>query len=181
MDTITSEQYQNLCTIVKNCLKDHRMSISDERAKQAFQTLKRLFYDYQQKKLSRKLQLQAQHEHTNVRSIQSVLRSQKDIIIRRTNKSKVFYIGKVSDFAHKTEEYMLKKQAYQEIPSHHCPFADNLKAVQTILEHLRTRNALTEQQCKELSPKLKQLELGHYHALPKPHKAIILFYLFYSI
>ena len=180
MGTITSEQYQNLCAIVKNCLKDHRMSITDERAKQAFQALGRLFDDYQQKKLSRKLQLQAQHEHRIVRSIQCLIRSQKDIIIRRTDKSKVFYIGKASDFAHKTEEYMLKTQAYQEIPSDHCPLADNLKAVQTLLEYLRTKNALTEKQCKQLSPKLNQLELGHYHALPKPHKVIILFHLIYS-
>lgn len=175
VDIIINEQYENLCTIVKNCLKDHRMSITDERAKQAFQALKHILYEkFQSKKLSRKLNLRAQREYKIVQSIQRLIRQRlSDIIIRRTDKSKVFYIGKASDFARKIEEYMLKTQAYEEITSGRCPLADNLKVVQTLLDFLLTKNALTEKQRKQLSPKLNQLELGHYHGLPKPHKVIL--------
>ena len=173
IDIITMEQYQSLCTTIKNCLADHRMSITDERAKQAFQALKHLLDEFNSIKLSRKEQLRAQYEYKIVRSIQYLIRHRKDIIIRRTDKSKVFYIGKASDIARKTQEYMLKTQAYEEITSGHCPLAENLKAVHALLEYLMKTNALTGKQCRQITPKLNQLELGHYHALPKPHKVII--------
>ena len=166
IDIITMEQYQSLCTTIQNCLADHRMSITDERAKQAFQALKHLLDEFNSIKLSRKVQLRAQHEYKIVRSIQYLIRHRKDIIIRRTDKSKVFYTGKASDIARKT-------QAYEEMTSGHCPLAENLKAVHSLLEYLIKTNALTGKQCKQLAPKLNQLELGHYRALPKPHKVII--------
>ena len=36
IDQIIAEQYQNVCTIIKDCLKDNRILITDKRAKQAF-------------------------------------------------------------------------------------------------------------------------------------------------
>ncbi|CAF4059669.1 unnamed protein product [Rotaria sordida] len=94
----------------------------------------------------------------------------KYIVIRRTDKSKVFYIGKATDFARKSEEYMLKTEAYQEITSGRCPLSDMLCAVQTLLSSLVAQKALSFQQYSKISPKLNKLELGHYHGLPKPHK-----------
>ncbi|CAF1207319.1 unnamed protein product [Didymodactylos carnosus] len=65
---------------------------------------------------------------------------------------------------------MLRTQAYEEITDDHCPLADNLRAVQTLLDYLVTKNGLTKKQCHYLLPKLGNLELRHYHGLPKPHK-----------
>ncbi|CAF4710731.1 unnamed protein product, partial [Rotaria sp. Silwood2] len=57
------------------------------------------------------LETRVQREHKIVQSIQSLLRNRSDIVIRRTDKSKVFYIGNATGFAGKAEEYMLKTNA----------------------------------------------------------------------
>jgi hypothetical protein len=171
IDQLITKQYDKISTIIKNCLWDHRISPVDERAKQAFQALKDILYKFQTKQLPRKLQLRAQREHKIVQTIQSLLRRQRsDIIICRTDKSKVFYIGKRNDFLCKTQEYMLKTQAYQEITNGQCPLAFIYNAVQSLLEWLVKKNVLTGKQRNQLLPNETQLELSHYHAIPKPHK-----------
>ncbi|CAF4659881.1 unnamed protein product [Rotaria sp. Silwood2] len=97
------------------------------------------------------LETRVQREHKIVQSIQSLLRNRSDIVIRRTDKSKVFYIGNATDFAGKAEEYMLKTNACQEVKN-------------------SPQKAVTFQQYKKISPNTNKLELGHYHGLPKPHK-----------
>lgn len=170
-DQLITKQYDKISTIIKNCLWDHRISTVDERAKQAFQALKDILYKFQSKQLPRKLQMRAQREYKIVQTIQSLLRRQQsDIIICRTDKSKVFYIGKRNDFLCKTQEYMLKTQAYAEITTGQCPLAIIYNAVQTLLEWFVKRKALTLKQRNQLLPNRNQLELSHYHALPKPHK-----------
>jgi len=91
-------------------------------------------------------------------------------VVRRTDKNKVFYIGKAADFKRKAEDYMLKTEAYEEITNGRCPLADNINAVKTLLNYLVTKKALIEKQAKRLCPKSGNWELGHYHGLPKPHK-----------
>ena len=44
------------------------------------------------------LQLRTQREYKTVQSVRRLLRQRPDIVIRRTDKSKVFYIVKVSEF-----------------------------------------------------------------------------------
>ncbi|CAF3432854.1 unnamed protein product [Rotaria socialis] len=170
IEQIVNEQYQNISTIVKNCLKDHYIPITDIRAKQAFQELKCLLSELYSKSIPRKLTIRAKREYKIVRSIQQLLHCRTDIVIRRTDKSKVFYIGKAIDFERKSEEYMLKTEAYQEITNGRSPLSDILCAVQTLLENLVRQKSLTPKQRNQISPKLNQLELGHYHGLPKPHK-----------
>ena len=80
-DQLVTKQYDKISTIIKNCLRDHRISTVDERAKQAFQTLKDILYKFQLKQLPRKLQLHAQHEYKTVQTIQSLLRRQRSDII----------------------------------------------------------------------------------------------------
>ena len=175
IDTIITEQYHNISTIVKSCLRDHHIFVTDARAKQAFSTLERLIRDVYSRPLPRKLLRRAQQEYKIVRSVQRLLRQRTDVIIRRTDKSKVFYIGKLDDFERKAQEYMMKTQAYEEMTSGRCPLADNLRAVQGLLAYLMTKNVLTKKQGNYLSPKLSKLELGHYHGLPKPHKVVAFF------
>ncbi|CAF2189948.1 unnamed protein product [Rotaria magnacalcarata] len=170
IEEIVNEQYQNISRIVKNCLNDHRISTIDGRSKQAFQALKNILHELYSKPLPRKLAKRAKQEHKIVQSIQKLLVQRPDIVIRRTDKSKVFYIGKATDFVRKAKEYMLKTKAYEEITNGRCPLADNLHAVQTLLNYLVTKRVLTVQQRNRLLPKLNQLELGHYYGLPKAHK-----------
>jgi len=170
IEHIISEQYQNISSIVKNCLKDHRIPIHDEHTKQAFSALQCIFSELQLHKLTNKLGRRAQYEYKIVRAIQRLLRQRPDIVIRRTDKNKVFYIGRASDFERKAKEYMLKTEAYEEISNDRCPLADNLHCVQTLLAYLVTKQALTKKQSKQLSPNVTTLELAHYHGLPKPHK-----------
>jgi hypothetical protein len=181
IDQIITEQYQKISSKVKDCLQDHRIPIADERAKQAFSGLERIFNEFQLQKLSKKLRRRAQYEHKIVRSIQRVIHRRSDIVVRRTDKNKVFYIGKAVDFTSKAEKYMVKTEAYEEIANGRCPLADNLSAVKTLLKYLVTKKALIQKQADRLSPKLDSLELGHYHGLPKPHKVNLFqsrFYIF---
>ena len=170
IDTIIHEQYENISKIVKSCLQDNNIFFADSRGKYAFSMLEQLIRDHYSKPIPKSLSNRAKYEYRIVRSIQSLLKRRPDIIIRRTDKSKVFYIGKLEDFERKSREYMEKTQAYEEIIDQHCPLSDNLRSVQTLLDFLMDRRALTKKQKKYLIPKLDKLELGHYHGLPKVHK-----------
>lgn len=176
---IMSEQYGKLSATVKECLKDNSIVVSDKRAKQTFDELEQVFDECQSKKLSRKLELRSQREYKTVQSIRRLLRQRPDIVIRRTDKSKVFYIGKASDFERKAQEYMLKTEAYQEIESGRCPLVDNTRAVQTLLDYFVEKKTLTKKQLDQLTRQCNSLELGHYHGIPKPHK-VNLFLLIYT-
>ena len=181
IEEIINEQFKNISTIVKNCLKDHNISTTDAKAKQAFQELEHLLSELYSKPLPTSLALRSQQEYKIVRSIQQLLHCRTDIVIRRTDKSKVFYIGKAIDFERKAQEYMSKTEAYQEITSGRSPLSDILRSVQTLLENLVRSKFLTSIQRNQISPKLNQLELGHYHGLPKPHKVYRLLFVYNSL
>ncbi len=66
------------------------MSIKDERATQAFQALERILYELYSKQLSKRLGIRAQREYKIVQTIRRLIRQRTDIVIRRTDKSKVF-------------------------------------------------------------------------------------------
>ncbi|CAF3623305.1 unnamed protein product [Rotaria sordida] len=140
-------------------------------SKHAFLQLERITHDLYFKQLPRNLIRCAQSEYKIIRNIQRLLREQPDIVVRRTDKSKVFYIGKVDDFERKAQEYMLKTQAYVEVTNGRCPLADNLHAVQTLLDYLMAKNVITRKQHNKLLLNLNKLELGHYHGLPKSRKS----------
>jgi hypothetical protein len=93
INQIIIEQYQKISSKVKDCLKDHRIPINDERTKQAFSALERILYGFQFQKLSKKLRRRSQHEYKTVRNIQRLIHRRSDIVVRRTDKNKVFYIG----------------------------------------------------------------------------------------
>jgi len=181
LQQLVREQYQSISTTVKNCLQDRRIPTANKRAEEAFQALRCILHELQSKKLSRKLEKRAKREYKIIQSIRRLLRDRSDIAICRTDKSKVFCIGKATDFAQKAEEYMLKTKAYQEITSGRSPLSDMLYAVQTWLSSLVAQKALSFQQCDKISPKLNKLELGHYDGLPKPHKVNIFWINIYII
>ena len=157
------------------------MSITDERAKQAFPELERIIHDLYSKPLSGKLRRRACREYKRVKRLQQLLRSRPDIIICRIDKNPAFYIGSAATIAAKAQEYMDKTGAYQEITDGHCPLANNLRAVQTLLDYLVKQKAITKSQSNELLPSLDKLELPHFYGLPKVHKVKNFLFLLYFI
>ena len=123
IDQIIAERYQNVSTIIKDCLKDNRILIADQRAKQAFSALECIFKELQSRRIPTRTRIRAQREYKLVKSIQCLLRQRSDIVIRRTDKNKIFYIGKAMDFQRKSEEYMQKTEVYEKMTNNRCPLA----------------------------------------------------------
>jgi arginyl-tRNA--protein-N-Asp/Glu arginylyltransferase len=170
IDSLVKEHYQTLLNTVQNCLKDNRMSISDERAQQAFSELQNIVHELHVRKLHRKLGIRAQNEYALVRSMRRLIQNRPNIIVRRTDKSKVFYIGKTDDFLHKATEHMIKTNAYEEIQNDKSPLQNNFKSVKMLLDFLFKHNIINKEQRNRLLPKMNELELAHLHFIPKPHK-----------
>jgi hypothetical protein len=173
IDEILKEQYQNISKPIKNCLSDHGMFTTDTRAQQAFSELEHIINAFKSQKISKKLRKRAQYEYKTIQSIRRLLRQRPDIILCRTDKTKTLYIGNVTTMTRKAYEYMTKTVAYQEINNGRSPLADILYAVNTLLDYIVRTKGLTDKQSKKLYPNLNQLELAHYHGLPKTHKVKI--------
>jgi hypothetical protein len=167
---LVTVDYERIIETIKNCLKNNLMSSSDQRAKLAFSDLRHMMSDLYSKPLSRKARQRARREFKRMKRLQRLLRSRPDIIICRIDKNPAFYIGSAAFIAAKAQEYMATTEAYQEIKDGHSPLADNLHAVQTLLTYLVNQKAITKKQQGKLLPKLKTLELAHFHGLPKVHK-----------
>ncbi|CAF4991060.1 unnamed protein product, partial [Rotaria sp. Silwood1] len=170
IDAIVNEQYKTLRTIVQGCLDDHRMQLVEPREKEGFPSLKRILYELQSKKLPCKLEIRARRERKVVQSIINILRQRPDITVRRTDKSKVFYVGNATVFAEKASKYMIETKAYQEISNEHCILSESHHLVTTLLVSLLKKGAINQEQHKNMSPKTDTLELAHLHFIPKPHK-----------
>jgi hypothetical protein len=168
-----NDQLETLLTTIKGCLRDNRMSACDQRAKEAFAALKQIVDRLYTSPLPRKLAIRARKENKTLKRIQCQLRKNPHILITRTDKSNVPYIGLVDEFECKVKEYMSRTNAYQEITSGLCPLGDIIKTVTTMLDRLLKANAITKQQYLELKPKRNKLVLAHIYFVPKPHKVII--------
>ena len=170
IDELVTSDFERLSTTVKKYLSNNCMSASDNRAQVAFRELKQMMTDLYSKPLSRKLHLRAQREHRQVKHLQKLLRSRPDITICRIDKNPAFYLGSTDTLTAKALEYMTTTAAYQEIRDGRCPLADTLHAVSTLLNYLVSRKAITTKQKDKLLPNVNQLELAHFHGLPKVHK-----------
>ncbi|CAF3329392.1 unnamed protein product [Rotaria socialis] len=90
-------------------------------------------------------------------------------VLRKTDKSKVFHLGKVDHYQKKSEEYMEKTKAYQ------ClgiidPLPDLIQQTNKYLLDLRLAKWITQKQYEQLSIKPNEVELAHLYYLPKAHK-----------
>ncbi len=81
----------------------------------------------------------------------------------------------------KAREYMITTEAYEEIATGQSPLAENYNAVMKLLNHLLKQGAITKKQYEKLSPKMTNLELAHFHCLPKVHKVKFLLYYIQSL
>ena len=91
-------------------------------------------------------------------------------ILRKSDKSKVFHLGKIDDYEKKSQEYMAKTQAY------HClgrddPLPDLIQRTNRYLLNLRLAKWITQKQYEKLCINPNEVELAHLYYLPKSHKA----------
>jgi predicted nucleic acid-binding protein len=163
-------EYEKISTTVKNCLDNNQMSITDTRAKQAFSELEHIIYNLYSTPLPRKLYRRAQREYKIVKGLQQFLHTRPDIIVRPIDKGKGVYIGTTAIIESKIQAYMDKTEAYKEINNGHCLLADNLHAVQAVLDYLVKQKTITKARRNQLSPNLNNLELAHFYSLVKVHK-----------
>ncbi|CAF3803647.1 unnamed protein product [Rotaria sp. Silwood1] len=147
------------------------MSKTDERAKQAFPELEQTINDLYSKPLSSKLYRRARREYRKVKRLQKLLHRRPDIIACRIDKGEGFYFGNRAIMEYKTEEYMSKTEAYQEMITGRCPLADILRSTEAVLDYLVKKKTITNAQRDKLLPKMNKLELAYLYTLPKVHKA----------
>ncbi|CAF4392178.1 unnamed protein product [Rotaria sp. Silwood2] len=93
-----------------------------------------------------------------------------NIILRKSDKSKVFHLGKLEDYRKKSDEYMDKTQAYKCLGKED-PLPDLIKRTNKYLLDLRLAKWITQKQYEKLSIKSNEVELAHLYYLPKAHKA----------
>ncbi|CAF4430201.1 unnamed protein product [Rotaria socialis] len=90
-------------------------------------------------------------------------------ILRKTDKSKVFHLGKVDHYKKKSEEYMDNTKAYQCLGTID-PLQDLIQRTNKYLLDLRLAKWITQKQYEQLSIKPNEVELAHLYYLPKAHK-----------
>jgi hypothetical protein len=186
---IIEREYQMMSKVIRKSLADNCVSASDERANLFFTSLKDLLMKFYTTKLPRRLFRRARQDHLLTKQIQRQLRdssccsssrssSSNKIILRRTDKSKVFHLGSDDAYQEKAVMYMKKTNAYEEVKNEKCPLADNLSTVVELLDKLLKRKAISEKQYSMMKPKKDKVELGHLYFLPKPHKVRSYTYLY---
>ncbi|CAF0913573.1 unnamed protein product [Didymodactylos carnosus] len=92
-----------------------------------------------------------------------------NIIIRKTDKSKVFHLGKLEDYQKKSIEYMEKTQVYQCLDTND-PLPDLIKRTNKYLLDLRLAKWISQKQYEQLCIRPNEVELAHLYYLPKAHR-----------
>ncbi|CAF1635425.1 unnamed protein product [Adineta ricciae] len=92
-----------------------------------------------------------------------------NVVLRKTDKSKVFHLGKLEDYQKRSEEYMTKTNAYQCLGTHD-PLPDLIQRTNQYLLQLRLAKWVTQKQYEILSINPNEVELAHLYYLPKAHK-----------
>ncbi|CAF5155877.1 unnamed protein product, partial [Rotaria sp. Silwood1] len=111
--------------------------------------------------------MRARRELKLIKSIRRKLNRYK-LILRETDKSGVFHIGRASDYERKAIEYREKTGAYEELTSN--PFNDIICAATQLLNQLKSIKRISEWQRLKMMPGRKKTELAYMYFLPKAHK-----------
>ncbi|CAF1565624.1 unnamed protein product, partial [Rotaria sordida] len=114
--------------LTKNCI-----SASDQRAKDFFTDIENLLRRLYTNILPPKLLARAQYEHRIMKSTRRQLKK-SNVIIRITDKSKVFHLGSVQDYHEKALQYMQDTNAYREITSGINPCHDHVQTVLALID-----------------------------------------------
>ncbi|CAF2849434.1 unnamed protein product [Rotaria sp. Silwood2] len=89
--------------------------------------------------------------------------------LRKSDKSKVFHLGKIEDYRKKSEEYMAKTQAYKCLGTND-PLPDLIMRTNKYLLNLRLAKWITQKHYEKLCINSCEVELAHLYYLPKAHK-----------
>ncbi|CAF2052864.1 unnamed protein product [Rotaria magnacalcarata] len=91
-------------------------------------------------------------------------------ILRKTDKSTVFHLGKVDDYTKKSDEYMEKTKAYKCLGTID-PLPDLIRRTNKYLLDLRLAKWISQKQYEQLCiQNSNDVELAHLYYLPKAHK-----------
>ena len=90
-------------------------------------------------------------------------------ILRKTDKSKVFHLGRHADYDKRSEEYMEKTQAYKCL-DRNDPLPDLIQRTNRYLLDLRLAKWITQKHYERLCVQSDEVELAHLYYLPKAHK-----------
>ncbi|CAF1366556.1 unnamed protein product, partial [Rotaria sordida] len=151
--------------LTKNCI-----SASDQRAKDFFTDIENLLRRLHTNILPPKLLARAQHEHRIMKSTRRQLKK-SNVIIRITDKSKVFHLGSVQDYHEKALQYMQDTNAYREITSGINPCHDHVQTVLALIDPMLKKREINLELWKQyMRPNPMTTELAHLYFIPKPHK-----------
>ena len=171
-EKIIQQEHQTMVEKIQEFFREHRYCISEKRIKEFSMDLKALLRRLYTAKLSQKLYVRAKREYKLCMRIRRYLHQCQRVILRRTDKSKVFHLGHARDYRAKILQYMQETSAYEEITSGISPLAAQLRQVTSLLDrlHKTARPLITKRQYALMYPKQDHIELGHVYFIPKPHK-----------
>ena len=86
---------------IQGCLDDHRVIAGTPHERDAFPALERMLDRLKSIKLSCKRRTRARRERAVLKSLGKFLQHRLDVVVRRTDKSKAFYVGNAATFAQK--------------------------------------------------------------------------------
>ncbi|CAF1348914.1 unnamed protein product [Adineta steineri] len=112
-------------------------------------------------------QLQAQEQARIAKSIRNKIKK-KQLILRITDKSKIFYIGSKIEYEKKAVKYFSDTNAFAELTNN--PFNEILNKVIGLLKTLSSKKFIYQWHEKQMLPDLKKCELSHLYFNPKTHK-----------
>ncbi|CAF5012349.1 unnamed protein product, partial [Rotaria sp. Silwood1] len=92
-----------------------------------------------------------------------------NVVLQKSDKSKVFHLGKLEDYRKKSEEYMAKTEAYKCLGTND-PLPDLITRTNKYLLDLRLAKWITQKQYENLCINPCEVELAHLYYLPKAHK-----------
>lgn len=92
-----------------------------------------------------------------------------NIILRKTDKSKVFHLGNTNEYEDKVKQYMAKTDAYEDLGDKN-PLKELILRTNSMLKGLVTGKHINLRLCKQLEVDASKAELAHLYFLPKAHK-----------
>ncbi|CAF3732621.1 unnamed protein product [Rotaria sp. Silwood1] len=90
-------------------------------------------------------------------------------VLRKTDKSKVFHLGKFDDYKEKAQAYMIKTKAYQDLGTNNL-LESLVERTNEFIFGLWYNKHITQKQYEKLKVNKEEAELAHLYFLPKSHK-----------
>jgi len=100
---------------------------------------------------------------------------QHNLILRVTDKGHNFYIGSAIEFEKKVQKFFQETKAFKELSENPLNQIE-YKAIE-LLNYLRQKGFVSEEQYNEMVPDRTKTELAHLYFNPKTHKVILSFFI----